>query len=187
MFTRLAIVLVLLGLATAACAPEQPEVAEQTTATVPTSTTPAEMAAATVPVQVDGTAKDYTAALLAYFPKEVTAHPGDTVEFSLYNSGEPHTVTFGTVVEEAMAKIAELGPEQGMEAPEVKKLPVLIDEKTLETDQSAAQPCFLASGEPGTGRLLGRPAGAGRLRRHTELLQQRLDGRCRTFQGHARR
>jgi len=152
MFQRFAfaIVLVLLGPATAACAPEQPDVAEQTTATVPASTTPAEMTEATLPVQVDGTAEDFTPGLLAYFPKEVAAHPGDTVEFSLYNSGEPHTVTFGTVVEEAMAKLAELGPEQGMEAPEVQKLPVLIDEATLESDQSAAQPCYLASGEPGT-------------------------------------
>src|SRR5690349_5187315 len=38
---------------------------------------------------------------LAYFPKALSVHPGDTVSISLNNSGEPHTVALGSLVDAA--------------------------------------------------------------------------------------
>src|SRR5207302_6402951 len=54
---------------------------------------------ATRAVQVDGTTDKYNGAFLAYFPKQVMVHPGDTVDFHENWKGEPHTVTMGTLVE----------------------------------------------------------------------------------------
>jgi plastocyanin len=42
---------------------------------------------------------DFSSAFLAYFPSQVTVHPGDTVEFKNSWSGEPHTVTMGSIVD----------------------------------------------------------------------------------------
>lgn len=36
--------------------------------------------------------------VLAYYPKALSVHPGDTVSFGLNDSGEPHTVALGTLV-----------------------------------------------------------------------------------------
>jgi len=43
------------------------------------------------------------AAFLGYFPAALTAHPGDTLDFEAKFTGEPHTVTFGTLVDEGFA------------------------------------------------------------------------------------
>lgn len=152
MSIRYGITVILLAFGVAACAPE--EEAPSTAPTSPVSATEAatEAAAApvTVPVQVDGSGTDFTAAYLNYFPQDVTVRPGDTVQFNLVETGEPHTVTFGQLIEASQAKYAELGPELAMADPVVKKVPVLLPEGPGDAVQSAAQPCFLATGEPGT-------------------------------------
>ena len=51
----------------------------------------------TVKVQVDGTGTDHNEMFFQYFPDAVTLHPGDTIDFNLHDSGEPHTVSFGDV------------------------------------------------------------------------------------------
>lgn len=158
MFKRVGLTLALLAFVTVACEAEKPGTENETLATVPAAgataapaTSAAEMpAAVTVPVQVDGAAKDFTAAYLAYFPRDVTVHPGDTVKFSLVNTGEPHTVTFGKDIDDMMALLQTKTPEQAADAPEVKKVPVLLPQGPGDAVQSAAQPCFLATGDPGT-------------------------------------
>ena len=50
-------------------------------------------------VQVDNTTGKYNGSFLAYFPNDVTVHPGDTVDFHENWTGEPHTVTMGTLVD----------------------------------------------------------------------------------------
>ncbi len=47
-------------------------------------------------VNVDGKNDTFPIAAVAYYPKELTAHPGDTVTFTSVFTGEPHTVTFGS-------------------------------------------------------------------------------------------
>jgi plastocyanin len=112
---------------------------------------PTEAAAAeaqTFTVQVDGRAPDVNSSHLAFFPREVSVHAGDTVAFQWVDTGEPHTVTFGQMVDDAVASMEGADPE-GEPPPEWAALPVLIDEATLEVGQAAAQPCFLTEGAPG--------------------------------------
>src|SRR3954468_6518127 len=73
-------------------------------------------------VQVDGTSDKFNAAFLQYFPKRVTVHPGDTVDFHENWTGEPHTVTMGTLVESGL-KAAEAAGPNGQTPPELAKLP----------------------------------------------------------------
>jgi plastocyanin len=98
-------------------------------------------------VNVDGKAPDHNEAFLYYFPKEVSAHPGDTVTFNNVGNGEPHTVTFGTLVDGAVTA-AEKDPNAQNPPPEDAKLPQLLPQGPGDAIQSAAAPCYLASGEP---------------------------------------
>jgi plastocyanin len=103
----------------------------------------------TYTVHVDGESDDYNSHMLAYFPRDVQVHAGDTVEFQWVDTGEPHTVTFGGLVDDAVAAPMSEDPD-APPAPEWEVLPVLINEETLEVPQSAGQPCFMREGEPGT-------------------------------------
>src|SRR5947208_16219594 len=101
-------------------------------------------------VQVDGTTDKYNGAFLAYFPKQVTVHPGDTVSFHENWTGEPHTVTMGTLVEDGLKAIKDAGPnaQNGPPPPAFASLPTLLPQGPGDAHQNAAQPCFLASGSP---------------------------------------
>lgn len=102
-----------------------------------------------------------------FFPDELKAHPGDRIRFAHEEaSGVPHTVTLGTLVDQAMAKSATLSPETLI--PTFEK--VMADLKVPDVfphgvpagppmlNQSAAQPCFLASGTPPFNEAGGAPA-----------------------------
>ncbi len=134
----------LLALFTVAC----------TTAT-PTPVPPTPVPPQTFNVQVDGSSTAFNGAFTAYFPDQLSAHPGDTVQFRLVGkgyTGEPHTVTLGTLVNQGLDAAEKMGPLAGgplaSEPPELRKLTPLIPEGPGDTFQSAAQACFLASGEP---------------------------------------
>lgn len=99
----------------------------------------------TVPIQVDGLAGDSNVALLGYFPRDLTVRAGDTVEFTL-EPGDPHTMTFGTLVDDGLAALADA--EEGAPPPEaVQAIP-----QAFGPDGSAVAtgilPCF--SDEPPT-------------------------------------
>jgi len=110
-------------------------------------------AGATYDVQIDGSTPAFNMAAFAYFPNELRVHPGDTVRFTAVDRGEPHTVTLGTLVEDALAAIAKVpkdappGPPPSaalkIPPPFAGQLPSSIDLR-----QSAMQSCFLASGDP---------------------------------------
>ena len=111
-------------------------------------------AATTYDVQVDNKSSTFNFQATAYFPDSLKVHPGDTVRFKLVDRGEPHTVTFGTMVDAAVTSLAKRpspapnGPPPE-ETPELAKLPTLIGAPpALPVAQSAAQPCFLATGAP---------------------------------------
>jgi plastocyanin len=101
-------------------------------------------------VHVDWTSDKMNAAFLLYFPKQVTVRPGDTIDFKAEWTGEPHTVTMGTMVDAGMKAVEAIPPDQRQgEPPEAyAKLPTLISEDPIAFNQNAAQPCFLATGEP---------------------------------------
>jgi plastocyanin len=90
-------------------------------------------------VQVDGKTDKFNGDFLAYFPDQVTVHAGDTVDFKENWTGEPHTVTFGTLAEkDVQAYQANPNAQQS--------LPSLIPGEDF--GQNAAQPCYLANGSP---------------------------------------
>jgi plastocyanin len=108
---------------------------------------------ATYDVQVDATTSAFNMATIAYFPSAIAVHPGDTVRFTAVDRGEPHTVTFGTLVEDALAALAKVpkGAPPGPPPPAVLKVPPALAGQlpsSIDLRQSAMQPCFIASGEP---------------------------------------
>lgn len=102
----------------------------------------------TYEVSVDHKGDGYAGFFLAYFPKEITVHPGDEVDFSEVFTGEPHSVTFGTLVDAGLAEQDKMGAQAEGEAPTLKKIPPMLPDGPGDAIQTSAQPCFLATGEP---------------------------------------
>lgn len=105
----------------------------------------------TVTVGVDAKNDAFKAAYTAFFPNDVTLHPGDTVDFKENWTGEPHTVTFGTLIDTGLAAADKLGPNPTDEPAELKKVPDILPTGPGDAVQTTAQPCFLATGDPPTG------------------------------------
>ena len=110
-------------------------------------------AGATYDVQIDASTPAFNLATTIYFPNELRVHPGDTVRFTAVDRGEPHTVTLGTLVEDALAAIAKI-PKDAPPGPPpsaVLKIPPPFAGQlpsSIDLRQSAMQPCFLAGGDP---------------------------------------
>ena len=123
-----------------------------------------------ITVQLDGKAATFNGELPRFFPDSLTVHPGSTVTFRLpHFSGAPHTVTLGTLVNAGAAKADALGEHPTLEAqfdldntPELNKLTDLFFHRPPpgppSPNQSAAQPCFLDSGDPPNSLTGGAPA-----------------------------
>jgi plastocyanin len=98
-------------------------------------------------VQVDASSRAFNAAFLSYFPKVVTVHPGDTVAFHENWTGEPHSVTMGTLVEKGLAAAAHANPN-GPPPAAFAALPVMLPQGPGDAVQAAARPCYVATGAP---------------------------------------
>lgn len=114
-------------------------------------------AAQTFTVNVDGTPPKANENFDAYFPRTTTVHPGDTVRFHWAGVGEPHTTTFGTLVDRAMSIYNHLTPAQqnaNVPPPALAAadaaLPSLLPQGPGDAIQSAANPCYQQSGTVGT-------------------------------------
>ncbi len=57
-------------------------------------------------VRVDFQQDEFASHYWRFFPRSIAAHPGDTIVFDQQWTGEPHTVTFGRIVDEAVPRIA---------------------------------------------------------------------------------
>src|SRR4051794_13611650 len=101
---RVAILAATIVLVAGACGNDKKE--SKSTAT----TASAGGGAQTFAVQLDGKADTFNGAFTAFFPNDLSAHPGDTVTFKLPRVGEPHTVGLGTLVDAGVKKIEALGP-----------------------------------------------------------------------------
>lgn len=100
-------------------------------------------------VQIDGSPEEFAAFALAFFPSRVTVHAGDTVHFEQVFTGEPHSVTLGTLVDDAIPAFKALGPEDAPSEELLEKgekLPDMLPEGPGDADQRAVNPCFVASG-----------------------------------------
>lgn len=136
---RLLAVLSIVTLLAAGCGDEAEPEASPTAAAGPQ----------TLPIQVGGVNDDRTVNFDAFFPKTLTARPGDTIRFQQEFTGEPHTVTFGTVVDAGIEAVeAQTAP--GPEPPEMLKVVDIFGPPPLfaPLNQAAGQPCFLDSGDP---------------------------------------
>jgi plastocyanin len=110
-------------------------------------------------VRVDYQHDEFASHYWRYFPSTVYAHPGDTVAFKQEWTGEPHTVTLGTRLDELSEEIAELEsrfpedptPEQEAEGQRSyeRMTEGIVFDPYLDADAPlAARPCYLRSGQP---------------------------------------
>jgi plastocyanin len=120
---------VLVLMAAAGCTSSKPSV------TPPSIPAPAPSGPQTFTVSVDAASATIPLAADEYFPSELQVHPGDSLKFNEVWSGDPHTVTFGTLVDQAPTSTA---------------LPAVFPKPGRGGDAvpSAAQPCFLDTGAP---------------------------------------
>ena len=121
----------------------------------------------TLTIEVDHGHDEFAGTFRAFFPHDVTVKPGMTLKFHQTWSGEEHTVTMGTGVQELVEPVMlpviraarpfdvddrTLSPELNeAAAPFFEKLPFFFGEKG--PDPAAAQPCFLDSGLPTSGKV----------------------------------
>ncbi len=112
-------------------------------------------------VLVDYVHDEVASSFIAYFPRDVRMHPGDTVVFQQEWTGEPHSVTMGRMVDEMMGVVGPLIEKYGDSEEEPPKkvmdryykamapLPDMISEgNLLAVNQNAGQPCYLDRGGP---------------------------------------
>jgi plastocyanin len=105
-------------------------------------------------VLVDYSPDDFPASFFGYFPRVIEAHPGDTVNFHQTWTGEPHTVTLGTMVQPVGDKMRPslLGRKSLFEDeldPSQFGLPSVFPEEAtsgnIKLNQAASQPCYVAT------------------------------------------
>ncbi|HVT75994.1 MAG TPA: hypothetical protein VHD87_03110 [Acidimicrobiales bacterium] len=115
-------------------------------------------------VQVDYRSDDFAGTFRGYFPRNLTVKPGMTVNFHQTWSGEPHTVTFGTLVDEIIqpkllalvnkALPNDLSEDQvtAVDPDDVHRfeseLPFFFGDTDI--NQTAGRPCFLDTAAPPT-------------------------------------
>lgn len=107
-------------------------------------------------VQVDYNHDAFATSLFENYPRRVQVRPGDTVEFRQDWTGEPHSVTMGTLVDEKIQPLVDLftdiettgqfpeGEPTEFEAFD-EALPYALGEDGMV--QNAAQPCYVAADE----------------------------------------
>jgi plastocyanin len=112
-------------------------------------------------ILVDYKHDQFAGSFNSFFPKRAKVHAGDTIAFKQFWSGEPHSVTMGTLVDELGKPfwdiIDPLFRGDHIEVPKddppgtdpfFETLPFMADEESLVPVQAAAQPCYLDEGAP---------------------------------------
>lgn len=120
-------------------------------------------------VQVDYRHDEFASHYWRFFPSSIEVHAGETIVFRQQWTGEPHTVTMGTLVEKAIdeqaafeekykdfdpatadpetfAKVEAEYDALGQGVPIVN--PYGDPTRAIDSNQNALQPCFLDSGAP---------------------------------------
>ena len=116
------------------------------------------IAAQTFTMNVDQTSPKANVDFLAYFPRAVTVHPGDSVVFDWAGNGEPHTVTLGSLADSAVKLFNSFPPKvrnsNGPPPPAMQKadaaVPSLFPQGPGDATQSVANPCFQRVGPVGS-------------------------------------
>ncbi|MGQ0519551.1 MAG: cupredoxin domain-containing protein [Actinomycetota bacterium] len=103
-------------------------------------------------MDVDADTDDPNAFHLGYFPAAVKVRPGDTVVYKSNFTGEPHTISFGSLITPAIEAVENATPEQlAADEPPPAFEPLLkyamLPEGPGDANQVSANPCFVTSGE----------------------------------------
>jgi plastocyanin len=123
-------------------------------------------------VRVDFRHDEFASHYWRYFPGTVYAHPGDELVFDQQWTGEPHTVTFGTIVDESVPKVEALEKRFESDEPETDEAIATFMEEYEEAgaelpvfdayldlaNADAVRPCYLESGVPPQGVRLDHTA-----------------------------
>ena len=104
---------------------------------------------------IDGRVDEFNGVFLAYFPDKVSVHPGDTIVYHSMFSGEPHTATFGSTVDDVVTGFKNMTPEQLAEEepppPGLEEafalIPAMLPDGPGDANQNSVNPCFVAEGE----------------------------------------
>lgn len=114
-------------------------------------------------VRVDFRQDEFASHYWRFFPRSISAHPGDTIVFDQQWTGEPHTVTLGKLVDRALPRIAaverkyadvdENSPSDVLARAEreYEKAQAGIPQFNPYHDAAAQnwlQPCYLRTGTP---------------------------------------
>ena len=107
-------------------------------------------------IEVDYNFDDFAGSFLSYFPRSVTVRPGMTLKFHQTWTGAPHSVTFGSALDEKIKPVLEL-LQHTPNGERVRNTPTEFDAGFFSTQlptffranrqigQDAAQPCFVKS------------------------------------------
>jgi plastocyanin len=108
-------------------------------------------------VLVDFRHDEFAAAFLQYYPEQLKVRPGDTIQFRQAWTGEPHSVTFGKVVDDFIEVFPALEEYESVEAAREGGVDEDIIDKAVQsyarfptmTDAfqavpAGAEPCFVA-------------------------------------------
>jgi plastocyanin len=133
---RIGVVLALVLLVAAACSDDK----STTTTSGPT----------TVKVSVDNKTT-FPASFLEYFPNQLKVHAGDTLSFSSVFTGEPHSVSFGTLVTEGLTAADSHKDDPSFDSstiPQLAAIPPMLPDGPGDANQVSAAPCYVATGNP---------------------------------------
>lgn len=116
-----------------------------------TTGTSAQEGGGTVTVNVDADVDDPQSFYLGYFPAAVKVHAGDTVVYKSNFTGEPHTITFGSLISPAIRAFENATPEQlASDEPPPEFEPLfpyaMLPEGPGDANQVSANPCFVTTG-----------------------------------------
>ncbi len=115
-----------------------------------------------ITIGIDGKSADVNLSAFAYFPNKVQAHAGDTLVYESRFSGEPHSITFGQSISEAIDLFNSVPeevrngdgppPEEYADAfARVEEifgsLPAMLPEGPGDANQVSVNPCFVTEGE----------------------------------------
>jgi plastocyanin len=115
-------------------------------------------------VQVDFRHDEFASHYWRFFPSSIAVHPGETITFRQQWTGEPHTVTMGTLVERGLAEGATIEEKykdldensdpklleqaESEYAAATKGVPNINPYAGTDKNQNGMQPCYLTTGEP---------------------------------------
>ena len=151
-------ILAVLGLVAAGCGDDDD------TDSAATTTAPADDGGGPITIGVDGRSDDVNMAALHYFPDKVKVHAGDTLVYEGRFSGEPHSITFGAKIDEAIKLVNSVPEEvQNADGPPpadspyaetfakveeiFNALPAMLPQGPGDANQISVNPCFITTGE----------------------------------------